>query len=222
MKRKPARTPAPNTPVGKIVDRAFGIVTRALADDDSATNLLIRQHDEVKALFEAIEEASNRTTKAKLFETLARTLVAHDAIEREILYPACEKKMGMTKLLGEALVEHGVIEFCLYEADRARKAGDFDFKVQVLSEMVLHHVKEEEQDFFPQVEKAFALKQLEELGKRMQVRFVAAQKEDFRAALVANLRQVLAGTLKPVKRPSRGAPASRRVQVKSAKRRKAA
>jgi hypothetical protein len=223
VKRKSPTKSAPKNPVGKIVDRAFGVVSRALATSDSATNLLIRQHGEVKDLFEAIEEATTRAAKTKLFDELAPALVAHDAIEREIFYPACQKSMGMTKLLGEALVEHGVIEFCLYEADRARKNGDFEFKCQVLSEMVLHHVKEEEREFFPQVEKEFSLAELEALGKRMQARFVAAQKEDFRAAVVANLRQVLAGTLEPKKRPSKArTTASRRPAAKSSKRRKAA
>ena len=222
MKRKPKARPAPTHPVGKIVDRAFGMVTRALTDDEAATNLLIAQHREVKALFEAIEDTPNRAAKAKLFEEVARALVAHDAIEREIFYPACEKAMGMTKLLGESLVEHGVIEFCLHEAAQARKEQDFDFKCQVLSEMVLHHVKEEEQDFFPQVEKAFSLEQLEALGKRMQARFLAAEKEDYRAALVANLKQVLAGTLKPKKRSKKVARTTRRAPVKSGRRRKAA
>lgn len=222
MKQKPKVKPAPTTPVGKMMDRAFGVVTRALTDDEAATNLLISQHREVKALFEAIEYTSNRAAKLKLFEQVARALVAHDAIEREIFYPACEKAMGMTKLLGEALVEHGVIEFCLYEADRARKEEDFDFKFQVLSEMVLHHVKEEEQDFFPQVEKALSIEQLEALGKRMQTRFHAAQKEDFRAAVVSNLRQVLAGTIKPTKPSKKVARTVRRAPAKSGRRRKAA
>ncbi len=31
----------------------------------------------------------------------------------------------MTDLLGEALVEHGVVEFSLYQADQARKDKDF-------------------------------------------------------------------------------------------------
>jgi hypothetical protein len=221
---KVAPKSAPNNPVGKIVDRAFGMVTRVLADNDSATNLLIRQHREVKALFKAIEKAPNRAAKTSLFEELGAALVAHDAIEREIFYPACQKAMGMNKLLGEALVEHGVIEFCVYEADRARKDEDFDFKCQVLSEMVLHHVKEEEREFFPQVEKRFSLEQLEQLGKRMQARFIAAQKEDFRAAMVANLKQVLAGTLqpKPKKRPAKASKATRPAAAKTGKRRKAA
>jgi hypothetical protein len=226
VKRKPntkAAAPSdPNSPVGKLVDRAFSMVTHALADNDSATNLLMRQHREVKALFKAIEKAPNRAAKADLFEKLGAALVAHDAIEREIFYPACQKAMGTTKLLGEALVEHGVIEFCVYEADRARKDEDFDFQCQVLSEMVLHHVKDEEQEFFPQVEKRFSLDELEQLGKRMQARFVAAEREDFRAAVVANLKQVLAGTLQPKKRPSKARKTTGRAPAKSGKRRTAA
>ncbi len=87
--------------------------------------------------------------------------------------------MGMSKLLGEALVEHGVIEFCLYEADQARKGDAFAFKCQVFSEMVLHHVKEEERSFFPAVEKAFSLAELETLGRRMKARFAAAKPKIF-------------------------------------------
>src|SRR6266511_1699692 len=56
VNRKSAAKAAPKNPVGKIVDRAFGVVSRALATSDSATNLLIRQHADVKALFAAIEE----------------------------------------------------------------------------------------------------------------------------------------------------------------------
>ena len=68
----------------------------------SAIELLKTQHEEVKTLFKRIEKASTRSAKTKLFDELAANLVAHDAIEREIFYPACEKGMGMTDLLGEA------------------------------------------------------------------------------------------------------------------------
>jgi hypothetical protein len=108
--------------------------------------------------------------------------------------------MGMTDLLGEALVEHGVVEFSLYQADQARQSKDFPFKCQVLSEIVLHHVKEEEEDFFPKVEKALGRDKLIQLAVRMKERFEATQRADFRAPLHSNLKQVLHGTLKPVKR----------------------
>jgi hemerythrin superfamily protein len=159
-----------------------------------ATDLLKTQHKEVKSLFERIEKSKKDSEKRELFEDLAAKLVSHDGIEREIFYPACKEAMGMTPLLGEAVVEHGVIEFSLYLADRAQGKEDFGDKVTVLSEMVLHHVKEEEDELFPQVEKAMAAGKLDELGAKMKARFEAAKKEDFRAPLHENLRLVLGRT----------------------------
>jgi len=184
----------------------------------SAIELLKTQHEEVKTLFKRIEKASTRSAKTKLFDQLAANLAAHDAIEREIFYPACEKGMGMTDLLGEALVEHGVVEFSLYQADQARKDKDFSFKCQVLSEIVEHHVKEEEEEFFPKVQKALGKEKLLELGARMQQRFEQAKAKDYHPALKSNLKQVLAGALKPAKRASSG----RKAALPASKRRKAA
>lgn len=166
----------------------------------SAIELLKTQHEQVKTLFKRIEKASTRAAKTKLFDELAANLAAHDAIEREIFYPACEKAMGMSDLLGEALVEHGVVEFSLYQADQARKDKDFSFKCQVLSEIVEHHVKEEEDEFFPKVQKALGKEKLAELGARMQARFEQAMAKDYHGALKSNLKQVLAGALKTSKR----------------------
>jgi len=149
-------------------------------------------------------------------------LAAHDAIEREIFYPACEKGMGMTDLLGEALVEHGVVEFSLYQADQARKDKDFSFKCQVLSEIVEHHVKEEEEEFFPKVQKALGKEKLLELGARMKQRFEQAKAKDYHPALKSNLKQVLAGALKPSKTPSRGSASRKSPAPSASKRRKAA
>jgi iron-sulfur cluster repair protein YtfE (RIC family) len=185
----------------------------------SAIELLKTQHEEVKTLFKRIEKASTRSAKVKLFDQLAANLTAHDAIEREIFYPACERGMGMTDLLGEALVEHGVVEFSLYQADQARKDKDFSFKCQVLSEIVEHHVKEEEEEFFPKVQKALGKEKLLALGARMQERFEQAKAKDYHPALKSNLKQVLAGALKPAKRASSG---RKSAAVPAGKRRKAA
>ena len=41
--------------------------------------------------------------------------------------------MGMSADLGDALVEHGVVEFSLYQADQAQQEGDFEFKCKALA-----------------------------------------------------------------------------------------
>jgi hypothetical protein len=214
--------------VGRVIGAAMDLVKLTLteskgANRTSATRLLTEQHDEVKALFKRLEATSARAAKVKLFEEIAHALVAHDAIEREIFYPACERALGMTDLLGEALAEHGVVEFCLYQAEQAEKSSDFSFKCQVLKEVVLHHVKEEENEFFPKVEKALSKPELERLGARMKARFDEVKASDFRAPLHQNLKQVLAGALKPTKaRPKASKKARASSPPRGAKQRRAA
>ena len=164
----------------------------------NAIELLKQQHREVKQLFAKLERTDDASVQVELFGELASKLVGHDGIEREIFYPACEEKMGMNDQLGEALVEHGVIEFSLYECDQALKQDDFKYKLTVLKELIEHHVKEEEQEFFPQVEKALDAEELEGLAEELEDAFEDATGEDFHEPLFENLRQVLAGTLKPV------------------------
>ena len=168
-----------------------------------ATELLIKQHRLVEDLFEKFEDAEETEEKREIFEQLAANLVAHDAIEREIFYPACEKELGEEDdVLGESLVEHGVVEFSLYRADANRTTDDFDKYVTVLKENVEHHVKEEEKELLPKVKSSMETSQLEELGAKMEKRFQEALKEDFREPLQENLEQVLAGRAKTQKKPA--------------------
>lgn len=170
-----------------------------------ATDLLKQQHDEVKALFERIEAAPRSATKRQLFEELAANLVAHDGIERQLFYPACEEGLGMTDLLGEALVEHGLVEFSLYQADQAQGQDDFEYKVTVLKEALEHHIEEEEGELFPKVNRALGKATLEELGTQLEEKFAELKEQDFREPLHSNLKQVLRGAIKPKPR-SKSAP----------------
>jgi hemerythrin-like domain-containing protein len=170
-----------------------------------ATELLKQQHQEVARLFKAIESTEDAEEKKALFLDLASNLVGHDGIEREIFYPACEEALGLNDDLGEALVEHGIIEFALYQANEALGKDDFDFKVTVLKELVEHHVEEEEEEFFPKVEKALGGDSLELLTEEMTEAFEEAREEDFQAPLYENLRQVFAGAIKTEPKDSEAA-----------------
>jgi hemerythrin-like domain-containing protein len=177
-----------------------------------ATELLKKQHDEVARLFEAIESATDANDKKAFFLELASNLVGHDGIERQIFYPACEEVMGLNDDLGEALVEHGVIEFSLYQANEALGKDDFDFKVKVLKELVEHHVEEEEKEFFPKAEKALGADSLELLTEELQEAFEDARESDFQEPLYENLRQVFAGVIKPEPQQSEPAKPKRKAR----------
>jgi hemerythrin superfamily protein len=179
---------------GTAVERLLLELRHHRKDDAmNATELLKKQHREVEDLFEKFTHAKSHAQRRELFEKLAASLAAHDVIERDIFYPACKRVMGMPDDLHEAIVEHGVVEFCLFNADQAQDDDDFQTKVDVLKEIVEHHVGEEEDDLFPQVEDAIDDVELDELGAQMKERFDQLQDQDFRGPLRATLKQVLAG-----------------------------
>lgn len=160
-----------------------------------ATKLLSKQHDEVKKLLEELPKAKAKRQR-ELFEQVASALTAHDAIERRLFYPAVETAMGMTPILGESLVEHGVIEFMLYRADRALDGDEFSYEATVLCESVLHHADEEEEELFPEVERAIDSAALTALGEQMKALFEQELRGDFRSAVRSQLEQVLKGGMK--------------------------
>ena len=162
----------------------------------TAIELLTEQHDVVDRLFKRLEKASDSTERKRLFDELARSLVAHDTIEREIFYPTCEKHMGLVEPLAEALAEHGVVEFSLYQLDQAHGSETFQAKLAVLKEVVTHHVREEEDTLFPKVKQSLGPDVLEDLEFDLEERFEEVKVEDFREGLYETLRQVMAGALK--------------------------
>ena len=162
----------------------------------TAIDLLKDQHDEVDELFKKLEECDDDNERKVLFDELARDLVAHDTIEREIFYPTCEKYLGLIDILAEALVEHGLVEFCLYQLDRAGGTKTFRAKLTVLKEVVKHHVHEEEHELFPKVKHEIDADVLKDLGAQLEKRFEQVKAKDFRDGLYDTLSQVMGGALK--------------------------
>ena len=81
-------------------------------------------------------------------------LTVHAAVEEELLYPAARSAIE-ENLVDEAEVEHESLH-ALIDQLRGMTPDDAKFAARftVLCEYVLHHVKEEEGEMFPQLEKA--------------------------------------------------------------------
>jgi hemerythrin superfamily protein len=131
-----------------------------------AITLLKEDHRAVEKLFKEYEGASGEGRKEKLARKICLELIVHTTIEEEIFYPACDGKIE-EDLLKEAYVEHDAAKVLIAEVEAGSGQTDdfFDAKVQVLSEEIEHHVKEEEGKLFPQVRKADI--DLEALGERL-------------------------------------------------------
>ena len=109
-----------------------------------AIALLKADHRKVEEIFAAFEKATSKARKQALAEQACLELKVHTVIEEEVFYPACRGKID-EDLLNEAYVEHDGAKLMINDIEAGGADEDFyDAKVKVLSEMIEHHVEEEE------------------------------------------------------------------------------
>jgi hemerythrin superfamily protein len=116
------------------------------AKSQDAIALLKADHRQVEKWFKEFETARSAKRKQQLATAICGALTVHTEIEEEIFYPAFLKATKDKDLHHEAIVEHDGAKKLIAEIERSSPSDDyFDSKVHVLSEMIKHHVKEEEQ-----------------------------------------------------------------------------
>ena len=137
-----------------------------------AIALLKADHRKVEDLFASFEKARDTDRKKALVQQICTELTIHTTIEEEIFYPACKGQIEEEEMLDEAYVEHDGAKVLIAELVDSSPDNEFyDAKVMVLSEMIKHHVKEEErrsEGLFAQA-KAAGL-DVEALGERLKAR----------------------------------------------------
>ncbi len=118
---------------------------RAKAKQD-AIALLKADHREVEGWFEQFEKTRSDKKKQELAGKICIALKVHTQIEEEIFYPAFLEATGDKDIHHEAEVEHAGAKNLIAQIEKMTPDDDYyDAKVKVLSEMIKHHVKEEEQ-----------------------------------------------------------------------------
>ncbi len=110
-----------------------------------AIALLKADHRQVEEWFSQFEKTNSSSRKQDLAQKICAALKAHTEIEEEIFYPAFLEAPEEKDIHHEAEVEHNGAKKLIAEIERAGPNDDyFDARVTVLSEMIKHHVKEEE------------------------------------------------------------------------------
>ncbi|MEI6001500.1 hemerythrin domain-containing protein [Paraburkholderia bengalensis] len=121
-----------------------------------AIEALESDHRVVKQLFDAFEKTADSDLEAKgtLVQRACELLTVHTMIEEKILYPTAHKALDSRDEIDvdEAYVEHFLAKTLIEKFD-SLKPGDhgFDATFMVLSEMVRHHIEEEESGLFPEL-----------------------------------------------------------------------
>lgn len=159
----------------------------------NGVELLVEQHRELAKLMARFDTAKRSKDKDRLFVEMASRLVAHEVIEREIFYPACEHVLGRSDPLVEGMVEHALAEYALHLAEQARGTDAFVYLVHVVEEILLHHVEEEEAEIFSVAARLLGEEHLEALGKAMRERYRSVLHDDYRRILEGRLAATLRG-----------------------------
>jgi len=142
----------------------------------SAIDLLEEDHQEVDGFFDEYETLEDAGEKERMALKICLALTVHTQIEEEIFYPAIREAIDKSELIDEAIVEHASAKQLIAEIEEMDPADElYDAKVKVLGEQVRHHIEEEEDKLFPEIESSEL--NLEALGKKMVERKAALLKE---------------------------------------------
>jgi hemerythrin superfamily protein len=152
-----------------------------------AISLLKADHRQVEDWFEQFEKARLDSRKTELAAKICLALQVHTQIEEEIFYPAFIEATEEEDLHHEAIVEHAGAKDLIEQIEASGPEDDFfDAKVKVLSEMIKHHVKEEEQPGGMFAKAKQSDMDLKALGEQM-----AARKSELMSEAPASLRPSL-------------------------------
>ena len=122
-------------------------------DSQNAITLLRADHQKVTDLFENFEKSRTTAKKKVIAQEICKELTVHATIEEEIFYPAAKAALNDTEMVPEALVEHDGVKKLIAEIEGSVEGEMFEARVKVLSELIKHHVKEEQTELFPAVKK---------------------------------------------------------------------
>ena len=110
-----------------------------------------------------------RATKQQLADKIIALLTVHTYLENECVYPRVRECVpDIEDDILESYEEHHVADVLCIELDMMSPENErFVPKMMVLAENVRHHIKEEEEVWFPKVREALGRKALQEIGQEM-------------------------------------------------------
>ncbi|WP_159520581.1 hemerythrin domain-containing protein [Sunxiuqinia indica] len=138
------------------------------------TEALIDHHNEMRKLVKEIEKDASK------FIFLKKHLDIHHELEEDLLLSKLHSKKDIKDESLESQEEHVVLNQALLGlADFPKDNQRWMIKFKVFDEILDHHLEEEEEDLFPEAEKALSEKELTDLGTQ----FIELKKQRLSAVL---------------------------------------
>lgn len=153
-----------------LIDKALGAVTPPESEEDRAEatrkaraaassgdwlSMVLDHHDQIRAAFEACRSAPAGAGRVQAMKALALVLNGHVLAEEVVLYPALAKA-GEKGHAGMAYTEQTTAKMQMAELERIDPAAD-DWleKLEHIRGAVLHHVYEEENQWFIELKEQY-------------------------------------------------------------------
>ena len=130
-----------------------------------ATDVIRRDHEAAKALFEKYQKA-NQEDHAAMEEKIFKALDTHEKMEDTYFYPALEETLNEDAALADLEREQGELETEV--AGIKAMNGDKSEALKAAMDNVLAHAKKEEAEILPKAEQTLSAEKLEELGAQME------------------------------------------------------
>lgn len=152
-----------------------GAVTRT-KDDMNITEVITMDHRKVDTLFMEIEKTDNPQKLQEFFGQLYKDLSVHAEAEEQIVYPAVRSFYGDTQELYDEQAEMKQM-LAHIKALSPSATSEFKTQIQQLKAAIKAHVKEEENDMFPQIRRNFSEAQMEQMATQFKAAKSTIQQE---------------------------------------------
>jgi len=157
---------------GRKVGRILSTVEAAGTDTD-ILDLLQKDHEEVEDLLDKMVECRNGSERKSLLKKIKGALVPHVRAEEKVVYDAVMSVKGKKEAQDgeEGYLEHGLADRMLATLGKISGAmsPEFGAAAKVLKELVLHHVREEENNVWPDVRAHFSGEERAEMGRKFRL-----------------------------------------------------
>ena len=138
-------------------------ILEKLKEDHDKVREILKKADDLVAQYPKVNEAQEK----RLMKELISELEPHSKAEEKVFYSALRKKDENNLSPYEGLEEHQLALQVLkaLQKDNLEKSAR-TAKIQVLKEMLLHHIKEEESRYFSEAKKCLDTKELNDLAEK--------------------------------------------------------
>lgn len=128
---------------------------------------LAEQHGEVGALLKRAAAAEKKEKRLDLWSKIRQELISHERGELGVVYPAFRDRPELRAIAEHHDQEAGQLEAAITALDAIDPSTDqWHDKLEALTELVMHHVDEEENEWFPAASKVFSDEEAKDLEGR--------------------------------------------------------